>query len=300
MKTRKSLALITFTCIMSGLLIQSCKKDDAPSASTAEKQEFSTAASTADVEGQAAFNEVFDNVMGVNSEVAIGGTGVFAGANLSGGSTEINGPQGEQCYTLTITHSNDNSFFPARAVIDFGTGCVGKDGRTRKGKIIIEYSNRLILPGAVATTVFDGYYVNGLKVEGTHTITNQSSQSELKFNVTVAGTLTKENGNSSVWNSDRTLTMVEGLSTPLNPSDDIYSLTGTANGVVTRDSKVHEWSAQIINPLIKKYSCQWLVQGTINFKKGSQVYGSIDYGSGECDDQATLSVNGQTAIITLH
>ena len=137
-------------------------------------------------------------------------------------------------------------------------------------------------------------------MEGTHTITNQSSQSELKFNVTVVGTLTKENGNSSVWNSDRTITMVEGLSTPLNPSDDIYSLTGTANGVVTRDSKVHEWSAQIINPLIKKYSCQWLVQGTINFKKGSQVYGSIDYGSGECDDQATLSVNGQTAIITLH
>src|SRR6478752_2079334 len=125
MKTRKSLALITFTCIMSGLLIQSCKKDDAPSSSTAEKQEFATAASTADVEGQAAFNEVFDNVMGVNSEVAIGGTGVFAGANLSGGGTEINGPQGETCYILTITHSNVNSFFPARAVIDFGSGCVG-------------------------------------------------------------------------------------------------------------------------------------------------------------------------------
>ena len=296
---RKSLALITLTCVMSGILVVSCKKDDSSSVSTAEKQEFATAASTADAEGQIAFNEVFDNVLGVNNEVAIGGTGVFAGANPSGDPV-INGPQGEQCYTLTITHMDQNEFFPVQAVIDFGAGCVGKDGKTRKGKIIIEYSARIITPGAVATTVFDGYQVDGVKVEGTHTITNLSSQTELKFNVTVLGKLTKENGNSSVWNSDRTITMVAGLSTPLNPADDIFSCTGSANGVVTWDSKVHEWSAEIINPLLKKFSCQWLVQGTINFKKGSQVYGSIDYGSGDCDNKATLSVNGQTAIITLH
>ena len=67
MKMRKSLALIGITCFMSGILVVSCKKDDSSSVSTAEKQEFATAASTADAEGQIAFNEVFDNVLGVNN-----------------------------------------------------------------------------------------------------------------------------------------------------------------------------------------------------------------------------------------
>jgi len=304
MKTRKSLALILLTSLTAGLFVVSCKKDDSTSASTAEKQEFTATVSNADAEGQVAFNEIFDNVLGVNSEVAIGGTGVFAGANPSNDGPGMNGPQGvdsaDHCFTVSITHMDSTTFFPAQVVIDFGAGCIGHDGKTRRGKIITEYSKRLIMPGAVATTVFDGYYVNNVKVEGTHTITNLSTENQLKFNVTVLGQLTKENGNSSIWNSDRTTTMVEGLATPLNPSDDIFSITGSANGVVTKDAQTHEWSAEIINPLLKKFSCHWLVQGTINFKKGSQVYGSINYGNGECDDQATLSANGQTAIITLH
>lgn len=304
MKTRKTLALITLTCIMAGLFIVSCKKDDNSTANTAEKQEFAAAASTSDAEAQVAFNDVFDNVMGVNNEVALGGTGVFAGANTGIANGGMNGPQGADtaahCFTVNITHLDSANFFPAQVVIDFGAGCIGRDGKTRRGKIITEYSKRLIMPGAVATTVFDGYYVNDVKVEGTHTITNLSTENQLKFNVTVLGKLTKENGNTSEWNSDRTTTMIEGLATPLNPSDDVFSVTGSADGIVKVGGITREWSAEIVQPLIKKFSCQWLVQGTINFKKGSQVYGSIDYGTGECDNQATLSVNGQSTIITLH
>ena len=66
-------------------------------------------------------------------------------------------------------------FFPVKVVIDFGTtGCRGLDGHYRKGKIITEYTNRLIVPGAFATTRFDGFYVDTIKVEGIHKITNTS------------------------------------------------------------------------------------------------------------------------------
>ncbi|HSB92804.1 MAG TPA: hypothetical protein VLC28_06785, partial [Flavitalea sp.] len=75
MKMRKSLALVAMTCVMSGIIIVSCKKDDTSSSNTAEKKEFATVAATADAEGQIAFDEVFNNVLGVNNEVAIGGTG---------------------------------------------------------------------------------------------------------------------------------------------------------------------------------------------------------------------------------
>src|SRR6476660_6848108 len=136
MKTRKSLALILLTAITAGLFVVSCKKDDSTSATTAEKQEFTATVSTADAEGQIAFNEVFDNVLGVNSEVAMGGTGVFAGANTS--NDGMNGPQGvdsaDHCFTVSITHMDSATFFPAQVVIDFGAGCTGHDGKTRRGK----------------------------------------------------------------------------------------------------------------------------------------------------------------------
>lgn len=306
MKTRKTLSSLALTCLVSGLFIISCKKDDSSSVSTAEKQEFTTAASGSDAEAQVAFNDVFDNVIGVNSDVAMGGTGVFAGANTSSDGSGMYGPQGTDtvahCFTVTLTHLNADTtqYFPVRVVIDFGDGCTGHDGKTRSGKIITEYSKRLIMPGAVAATTFDNYHVNDVKVEGTHTITNQSSGNELKFNVLVDGTLTRPNGNYSDWNSDKTITMVAGLGTPGDLSDDVFNITGNASGIVKIGDITREWSAEITSPLVKKFTCQWLVQGTLSFKKGTQVYGSIDYGTGDCDNQATLIVNGQSAIITLH
>ncbi|WP_315820280.1 hypothetical protein [Paraflavitalea speifideaquila] len=51
--------------------------------------------------------------MGVNSEVAIGGTGVFARAGRPINGKE-NGVEGPTCFTVTATKLNGTNAFPCR------------------------------------------------------------------------------------------------------------------------------------------------------------------------------------------
>jgi len=69
-------ALVFVSLIMFG----SCQKESSPDA-TSQEEFTSQASSEADAESDDIFNEVFDNVLGVNADVGFGGTGVFGQMN---------------------------------------------------------------------------------------------------------------------------------------------------------------------------------------------------------------------------
>jgi hypothetical protein len=289
------------------IVFGSCKKET--SAGDNRQEEFaSQASSEADAESDDIFNEVFDNVMGVNADVAFGGTGVFGQMNpgTSGGTARLTA-----CPDVTITHLSSANPFPVKVVMDFGTGCTGRDGRTRSGKIVTEYSNRLFIPGAIAKTTFIEYKVDSIKVQGTHTITNQSEPPTNancpthKWKVTVEDAkLSKPNGNYVEWRSTKTIQQLEGRCTPFIPLDDIYEIRGSSGGKVKRGDLLIAWNSEITEPLIKKFTCRWLVKGIIrtarvNLTTNSPWVATINYGTGDCDNKAVATINGITHNITL-
>ena len=288
------------------IIFGSCKKEQ--SGNEAEETFASQASSEADAESDDIFNEVFDNVMGVNADVAFGGTGVFG--QMSPGSTgEV--ARTTACPDVTVVHLSTTTVFPVRVVMDFGTGCTGRDGRTRSGKIITEYTNRLIVPGAIATTVFENFKVDSIHVQGKQIITNLSdvpvnSNCPIhKWKVEVKDAkLTKPNGNYAEWSSTRTIEQVEGRCTPNIPLDDIYSINGSSNGKVKRGDLLIAWRSEITEPLIKKFSCRWLVKGVIkimrlNLSTNSPWVATMNYGPGTCDNKAVVTINGVSHEITL-
>ena len=288
------------------LVFGSCKKET--SVDTTQEEFASQASSEADAEADDIFNEVFDNVMGVNADVAFGGTGVFGRMNSVGISNET--ARLTACPDLTITAVTAPNTFPVKVIMDFGTGCTGRDGRTRSGKIVVVYTNRLIVPGAKATTEFIDYKVDSINVQGTHTITNLSEPLTAncmthKWKVEVArGKLTKPNGNYVEWNSTKTVAQLEGNCTIFIPHDDIYKITGNANGKVKRGDLLIAWNSEITEPLVKKFTCRWLVKGIIrivrlNLTTNSPWVATINYGNGDCDNKALATVNGVAHIITL-
>lgn len=298
MKTmsRMALGLSIFTL----LFFSSCQKES--ETPNPEQEEFAAVASESDAEAEVIFNGVFDDVVGVNAEVGFGGTGNFGGASPSfdAGLNSPTGIDSNHCFVVTVKHLSQDTTFPVQITIDFGAGCTGRDGKIRKGKVITEYSDRLIYPEATATTTFDGFYVNDVKVEGTHQITNLSTSNALKFEVSVNGKLSKENGNFTEWTSTRSITHISGLATPFDPRDDVFGISGEASGFGKRGDKIFEWETAISSPLIKKFSCRWIVQGAIIFRKGASNECQVDYGNGDCDNKATLTVNGKARIISLH
>ena len=296
--------LITVAFLVS-LFTISCKKEQSGSLSSAEEEHAVNSSTQSETENEVVFNDVFDNVIGVNTEVGIGGTGIFGRIGSSG--REMNPDTLPACTQVSIILLNAPARFPMKIIIDFGTGCIGRDGHKRYGKIITEYTGRLIEPGSSATTVFEGFKFDSISVQGVHKITNTtalgSNQRQFTIDITDAR-LTKPNGNYSLWSSHRVITQVEGNGTPQIPVDDIFRITGGGHGKVKHGNLIYAWQSEIVEPLVKKFSCRWISKGTIRVKRetlpdNSQWVGTLNYGQGDCDFLATLTINGEVHQIQL-
>ena len=308
MKLKLNVVQISLIAILSmTFTFLSCNKENSGEGTPEQEEAASVASSESDGEAEAVFSDVFDDVMGVSPDVALGGTGIFgrnAAVNTQGNEmmARINA-----CPDVTVIQLNPPALFPKKVIIDFGTGCTSsRDGRHRKGKIMIVYTNRLIYPGASATTTFDGYYVDSVKVEGTHKITNigEANSNIKKWKVEVIGAkLTKHNGDFTEWNRNNVITQIEGVTAP-NPRDWVLKVEGHGNGRTKRNNIIVAWNAEIIEPLIKRFNCRWIVKGRVrvrrvNVTNTTRWEGVIDFGAGTCDNRATITVNGRTREIIL-
>src|SRR5215213_10014655 len=132
MRKSSLLNLLMAAAALTSLAVFSCKKED--KLSSGEEEQVSVASSESEAESEAVFNDVFDNVIGVNSEVGLSGTGVFGGR--TSGETEV---LRDSCYTTIVTRLATGQLFPVRIEVDFGSGCTGRDGHVRSGKIVTEY-----------------------------------------------------------------------------------------------------------------------------------------------------------------
>jgi hypothetical protein len=303
MKTILLFARIITIVFSVSLLIFSCKKETSGSdLSEKEEEQASITTSESEAESESIFNEVFDNVIGVNNDVGLAGTGVFWRVGTNSNLTE----RVAACFVISITHSVQGQEFPLRIEVDFGAGCPGKDGRIRSGKIVTEYTGRLTVPGKSSVSVFKDYTVDGVKVEGTVKITNTGNITQRQFTVEIINAkLTEADGDYTKWNSRRVITQVEGFITPDLHIDDVFTITGSASGEVKTSTFATTWESNIIEPLRKRFACAYISKGIVKIIRRNQAadskwVGILNYGNGTCDKNATLTVNGVEHQIILH
>jgi hypothetical protein len=193
-----------------------------------------------------------------------------------------------------------------KITIDFGTGCVGNDGRLRKGQILITYTGHYTTTGTVVTVKTYNYYVDGKKIDGKRVITNNGSNLYTVVDSDTAAAssgftkITQTDGSITTWKSTRTRLWSAGSTTPLNIYDDELIINGTANGT---SSKGVEYAFTATN--IKLKAACWAafifapVSGVLALTAPDGTR-SLDYGDGECDKKAIYThTNGKTYNITL-
>jgi hypothetical protein len=302
----KVLQISLFALLTLAFSFLACNKEKSGEGTPDQEEAASVASSESDGEAENIFNGLFDDVMGVNTDVALGGTGVF-GLNLATGTGGSDATARiASCPDVTISLLNPPALFPKKVVLDFGAGCTASDGHLRRGKIIIVYTNGLRIPGASATTEFDGFYIDSIKVEGTHKITNVAEINAVakKWKVEIiAGRLTKPNGDFTEWNRTNIITQIENVLTT-TVRDWIFKIEGYGNGHTRRNGIIVAWNAEIIDPLIKRFNCRWIVRGQVRIRRvnvtnTTRWEGIIDFGSGTCDNKATVTVNGHIREIIL-
>lgn len=303
MKKINILTLFSTTALAAAVLVSGCQKEQkSPELTPQQEEQAAVYSSESEAETQAVFEDVSDNVLGVDDEVGIGGTGIFGRVDISGRVARVDSMP--RCVTVSITPVQRN-VFPKTVVMDFGSGC-RINGRMRSGKITTVYTGRLIEPGKSATTTFENYKIDSIAVEGTHKLTNSttsgSNQRQFTINVTDAK-LTRPNGNYEEWSATRVHTQIEGNGT-IPPVDDVFRITGNSRGKTKRGSVLVSWASEITEPLIKKFTCRWISKGIIKtvrngLPSSTQWVGTLHFGNGTCDNKAVLVVNGKEHQIVL-
>ncbi|MEP0986853.1 hypothetical protein [Ekhidna sp.] len=189
-----------------------------------------------------------------------------------------------------VTHDQENKII----TIDYGDGCEIRGGRVVKGKIIIEYNDRKLVPGAFRIVTLEDFFIDDVQIEGVRTLTNisESIDDNPTFNILLeGGRLSFPDGTSATRDADHTKTWIRAN----NPLNDEFHVEGEASGSNREDVR---YEVEILEKLVFKRACRANrvfipVSGIKQITFGDNV-AVINYGDGDCDNEVTITINGET------
>lgn len=295
MRNNTVLRFSAFTLVAGVLALSSCKE---------EEEERLTLLDTADLSEEAlteAYFQDLDDMAGIAIETPT--EPEYSGGRTSG---SITIHDHRFCAEAVVTVEPDPASTAEEPMgvltIDFGTsGCEDLKGNIRTGKLIFTYHGKKFEPGSSVITTTDNYFINGVKLEGTRTLTNVSnSTTEVpRFNVALSnGKATFADGLSATRQSNITWQWNRGAD-PADPLDDYLQIesTSTASGT-TRGER--SYSVMLLEDLVYKRHCGIAVDGIKKYTIDGEKEITIDFGDGTCDRTFTVSTkNGGIRTITL-
>ena len=286
--------LLLFYAFIFAAILFSCSKTEDADVSFKE----------ADVTIESKIDRASDDISDIveNQEMATYSNSI-SGRELNSTSTTFT-----NCATITRVPAFGPALTPGTQVtktIDFGTSnCALDNGNTVRGKIIISFVYQPSATSHTITYTFDNFHHNDIKFAGTKTFTRVMTTNAAGFvrpviTMVMDMTVTFPNGDVYTRVGTRTREIVEGYTTP-SWTDNIYQITG--NWVTTRPNGTTR-TATITTPLKIRLSCiaqqkPVTVKGVISFVSGTNT-ASINYGNGDCDNAAVLTINGVSSTIII-
>lgn len=192
--------------------------------------------------------------------------------------------------------------------IDFGTSpCLCKDNRYRQGQIIASYTGKYRDSGTIINITFNNFYVGPtssylVNVTGQKQITNNghNSSNNLYWTITASLNIVKpNNGGTLTMTETKTREQIAGSLTPTLFTDDKFKVNGSCKGTTANGIS---YTATVVsgNELIRDMSCpKHFTQGQVDITLGGKPNTLLDYGTGACDNTATVTRNGKTKTINL-
>ena len=215
------------------------------------------------------------------------------------------------CATLSL--SAGATLENGTITINFGEGCTA-NGVTRKGKIIVTYTGARTTVGSSITVTFDGYYMNGVKIEGTRTVKiSEITSTSITHEITLANGKITWPDNSTATRGAHHFRKWNWNGTPFVRNDDTVSLLaegivagvsvagGTAEGTNRNGSS---YTMQITKDIVFKSECFAMkmflpVQGEKVLNVNGNRTIAVNYGSGNCDNTITVTINGESKEVTV-
>lgn len=185
--------------------------------------------------------------------------------------------------------------FPRKITLDYDL----LDGIVSTGKIIISITDSILNVGAEAEIAFENFSHKGHMVSGTATITNEAvdENSDPVFKQISEFEVSSEKG-PVAWKTERQFIWLEGSETE-ESEDDVFSVSGNANG---KSSGGIAFEVLTVENVLIANSCEYVSQGVVQIEADLDAIvkkATIDYGDGECDNKAILTMNNEDEEIEL-
>lgn len=178
--------------------------------------------------------------------------------------------------------------YPKTIVIDYGDGVENSQGRIKSGQVLVELSQEMSSEGAVKTITFNEFKVGEASVEGYRIVTNLGSNEEEHVEFSIEGEISIEkNGIVRTKTFVRKRSWVEGYGT-CEREDDVFLISGTSTVACGSRSILKVVTIPIkIAPAV----CDFPIEGEVSIEKSNGKSGVLNFGSGDCDSEATLTLH---------
>ena len=290
------ITLALFAAILS-LIFFSCQKENSSTTETPVSETEAKAYADESSDVQASLDDVDDIALTAADEESLTGGNETSGRNFLPTFEELRLRVGN-CATITVT-PNDSTY-PKTVLIDFGNGCLGPDGKWRKGKLELHFTAPIRQHNAVVTLRYIDFFLNRANIKGKKIFKNTSANGVHQFTIQAVGIeVTYPNGRGYKYNGMKEVTQVAGMNTrPVR--DDVYQIEGRAT-INLNNGPVILVKTQ--TPLVKKVICNWINKGILEIKIQDRVF-LLDYGypnNDACDNLALLTWNNgnNQQVITL-
>ncbi|MCX6229943.1 MAG: hypothetical protein NTZ33_00230 [Bacteroidetes bacterium] len=295
MKTR--ILTLTSFIFLAVLIITACKKDNPAQQNISgindnalnQQNQTVTNELVTTSQNEAIAQMTFENIDQIADEAYTSFTS--AGKSATANTNSLLSP----CATKTI----DTITIPHTLTIDFGTtNCLCNDGKYRRGQIVIAFYKHYKDSGAVHSTTFNNYYVNDNHIMGSRSRINNGHNAAGHWNITTTVNsmiIFALSGDTLSWNATHNREWLQGYWSP-TIWDDITLLSGSSTGHRPNGTN---YSKTIVTPLKRHMPCPYFVSGSVQLTQTNRPVRVINYGNGNCDPWATVTINGVTHIIHL-
>lgn len=281
MKTRQITIGIAIVAIAFTSILSSCKKK------TKEEKDSDTSSAS----DQSLASTSVNDLTSISDEAG-------RSNNVSSFKTNESNAILSSCTTISF----DTLLAAKTITVSFGTvNCLCNDGRNRRGNVVITFTGKYRDSLTVITVNPQNYFVNDNQITGSKTITNKGHNSahHLVYEINANINVIKASGAGTIsWTSTRQREWNSGENT-ISWLDDTYSITGNASGTTANGNS---FSSVITSPLIRNMAVgcrRHFTAGVLEHTPGGKATRIIDFGNGSCDDQATVTINGNVYTITL-
>lgn len=199
-----------------------------------------------------------------------------------------------ECVTITVVAQQGFR----EVTVDFGIeGCLVR-GHLLKGQIVFTYQRDPQAQTVMISYTLNDFYLDAKHIMGSKTLLKErtNDNGNPQFTHTLDLTVVWPNGAQASREGVKIREWVEGHGSGVW-SDNVFEITGNwTTTFINGNSHTYE----VVIPLRREVICYYFVSGSVDIQRTNSG-GVLDYGTGDCDNQATFKFNnGRVVNITLN